>query len=51
MPADSPDQLSVEQQALLALNYLSEEDKSKVLRYIESLVHLENTQNDKTSII
>jgi hypothetical protein len=49
MPADSPEQNSVEQQALKALNYLSEEDKSKVLKYIESLVHLEISQNDETS--
>ena len=51
MPADSPDQISIEQQALDALDYLSDEDKSKVLKYIESLIQLQSPSNDKTSAI
>jgi hypothetical protein len=51
MPAAPLENISVEQQALNALNYLSEEDKSKVLKYIESLVQIEAPSNDQTSAI
>ena len=40
---------SVEQQAISALNHLSPEDKTKALKYIESLVTLEKIKNDQTS--
>jgi hypothetical protein len=50
MSADSSEQPAVEQQALLALNHLDEEDKSKVLKYIESLITLENAKHDQGSI-
>ena len=50
MPADSSEQPAVEQQALHALNYLNEDDKSKVLKYIESLITLENLKHDQGSI-
>jgi hypothetical protein len=39
----------VEQQALNALNYLSDRDKEKVLKYIQSLLSLEEIKNDEAS--
>jgi hypothetical protein len=49
MPATLPSNQNIEQQALEALNYLSEDDKTKVLKYIESLIFLQTSQNDETS--
>jgi hypothetical protein len=51
MPAAPLETVSIEQQALNALDYLSEEDKSKVLKYIESLIQIDAPSNDKTSAI
>jgi hypothetical protein len=48
MPADSSEQYSVERQALAALEHLSDEDKHRVLEYIQSLVHLEEAKHDQT---
>jgi hypothetical protein len=48
MPADST-QDAVEQQAVHAMNYLSTEDKKKVLEYIDSLITLDKTTNDQRS--
>ena len=51
MPA-SPEEtkLMVEEQAINALAHLSDKDKEKVLRYIESLVTLEQVKkNDEAS--
>jgi len=40
----------VEEQAINALSHLNDKDKDKVLRYIESLVNLEQVnKNDQTS--
>jgi hypothetical protein len=49
MPADSPENISVEQQALKAIAYLNPEEQRKVLAYIMSLINLEKTKNDKSS--
>ena len=49
MPADQPEQPSVEQQALNALNFLNDTDKHKVLEYISSLVTLEKVKDDQRS--
>jgi hypothetical protein len=46
---DSSKKTSVEQQAIKSLNYLSDEDKAKALKYIESLITLEKIKNDQTS--
>jgi hypothetical protein len=49
MPADSTENITAEQQAIKSLNYLSPDDKSKVLEYIASLIALEKVKNDQTS--
>jgi hypothetical protein len=50
MPAALEDKKQlVEQQALSALNYLSDRDKEKVLKYIQSLLFLEEIKNDEAS--
>jgi hypothetical protein len=49
MPAESPDDISVEQQAIKALSYLNEDEKSKVLEYIDSLITLHEVHNDQRS--
>ncbi len=49
MPADSPEPVSVEQQALKAIHYLSSEEQRKVLDYIVSLINLEKVKNDERS--
>jgi hypothetical protein len=49
MPADSTTDLSVERQALEALEHLSEEDKGKVLSYIQSLLILDQSNHDQAS--
>ena len=49
MPAVPEEKKNIEQQALAALGFLNEEDKSKVLEYIASLVKLEKVKNDQTS--
>lgn len=46
-PEESKD--LVEQQAANALGYLSDRDKEKVLKYIESLLNLEKIKNDEAS--
>ena len=51
MPADSSERKAVEQQAINALNFLSDKDKEKVLKYIESLVTLEKVKNDERSAV
>jgi len=50
MPA-SPEvtKMLVEEQAINALNHLSDKDKEKVLKYIQSLLTLEEVKNDKAS--
>jgi hypothetical protein len=48
MPDTSPE-ISVEQQAINALNYLDDQDKQKVLEYIDSLINLDKANNDKRS--
>lgn len=49
MPADSSEHPSVEQQAIKALSYLPEDDKAKVLEYIDNLINLHDAHNDQTS--
>jgi hypothetical protein len=49
MPADS-DNNAIEQQAVHAMNYLSPEDKKKVLEYINSLITLDKATNDQRSV-
>ena len=50
MPAVREDSKElVEQQALLALSHLSDKDKAKVLKYIESLLILEKIKDDQGS--
>jgi hypothetical protein len=39
----------VEQQAANALSHLSDRDKEKVLKYIESLLNLDKIKNDEAS--
>jgi hypothetical protein len=50
MPAASEESKAlVEQQAANALGHLSDRDKEKVLKYIESLLTLEKIKNDEAS--
>jgi len=49
MAATSAKKSLVEEQALQALQHLSQEDKSKVIEYIDSLITLEKVKNDQTS--
>jgi hypothetical protein len=49
MPVDQPVQNTVEQQALHALQYLSDDDKKKVLEYIGNLVTLQKVKDDQAS--
>ena len=50
MLEESKDNLSVELQALAALQHLSDDERRKVLEYLKSLIILENTKNDKGSL-
>jgi hypothetical protein len=51
MPADSIEKnISVEQQAISALQHLSTEEQQKVLEYIASLIHLSEINHDQASI-
>lgn len=47
MPEAAPDQPSVEQQAVEALTYLNDDAKQKVLKYIDSLVQLDEIKPDE----
>ena len=49
MPDAPTQKKDVEQQALAALGFLNDEDKSKVLEYIASLIKLEKVKNDQAS--
>jgi hypothetical protein len=47
--SDPSPEISVEQQAISALNYLDDQNKQKVLEYIDSLINLDKANNDKRS--
>jgi len=49
MHVDSTAKNTVEEQALQALRYLSDDDQAAVLKYIDSLVTLEKVKNDQGS--
>jgi hypothetical protein len=51
MPAAVVENEAIQQQAIKALAYLSDEDKLKVLEYIDSLVNLHKIHNDQGSSI
>jgi hypothetical protein len=50
MPAALEEDLSVEQQAITALQHLDAEDRQKVLEYIASLTHLSEINHDQAGI-
>ena len=50
MPAAEQERISVEPQAINALQHLDTEDKQKVLEYIASLIHLSELNHDQAGI-